>query len=335
MNILLCSYAFAPSTGGIESMSKMLAEKFSAKGHAVTVLTQTPSDKEDELPYRLIRRPSIRTILEETKRCDVLFHNNISLRLLYPSLLVRKPLVIAIRTWVTRPNGKIGIQDRIKLAVLKRASKLIANSQATSDHISAESVVIQNSYDDALFRNLNLPRNLDFVFVGRLVSDKGADMAIKAIAKLRDEGDNPTLTIIGDGPEEQALKDLVSTLNLKDLVSFTGRLTGESLVQTLNEHKILVVPSLWNEPFGIVAIEGIACGCVVVGSQGGGLKDAIGKCGLTFPNGNIEALTECLRSLLSSNSVRLEALSHSAHHLHKHKTESVADAYLQVISEAV
>ncbi len=41
---------------------------------------------------------------------------------------------------------------------------------------------------------------------------------------------------------------------------------------------------------GIVALEGIACGCVVIGSQGGGLKDAIGNCGLTYPNGDVAAL---------------------------------------------
>lgn len=62
----------------------------------------------------------------------------------------------------------------------------------------------------------------------------------------------------------------------------------------------MVVPSLWDEPFKIVALEGIACGCVVVGSKGGGLKDAIGPCGLTFDNGDVAGLTAQLINLLAN-----------------------------------
>jgi glycosyltransferase involved in cell wall biosynthesis len=52
-------------------------------------------------------------------------------------------------------------------------------------------------------------------------------------------------------------------------VDFVGTKTDHELVKLLNTHQIMVVPSLWNEPFGLVALEGVACGCVLsVPSEG-------------------------------------------------------------------
>src|SRR6202021_2623014 len=97
-------------------------------------------------------------------------------------------------------------------------------------------------------------------------------------------------------------------------VHFTGYANGHNLARLLNAHRLIVIPSIWQEPFGIVALEGMACGCVPVGSAGGGLCDAIGECGDTFPNGDIEALADILRKLLQSperqTALRLRAGNH-------------------------
>ncbi|MFM9161187.1 MAG: glycosyltransferase, partial [Dolichospermum sp.] len=100
-------------------------------------------------------------------------------------------------------------------------------------------------------------------------------------------------------PEESKLIQQAKDLKINDQVTFAGVKLEHELTKLLNAHQIMVVPSLWNEPFGIVALEGIACGCVVVGSEGGGLKDAIGTCGVTFANGNVEQLTKILFDLLT------------------------------------
>jgi glycosyltransferase involved in cell wall biosynthesis len=108
-------------------------------------------------------------------------------------------------------------------------------------------------------------------FVGRMVSDKGLDLLIEAVAKLRGEGLETNLTVAGKGPEEAAMKELTHALGLDSLVTFVGQVTDMQLNELLNAHKILVVPSRFGEGFGVVALEGIACGCVVVGSTFGGL----------------------------------------------------------------
>jgi glycosyltransferase involved in cell wall biosynthesis len=98
---------------------------------------------------------------------------------------------------------------------------------------------------------------------------------------------------------------------------------------TLNRHRILVVPSRWPEPFGIVALEAIACGCVVVGSAGGGLSEAIGPCGLTFPNGDGAALAHVLRELLGNPERVAELGTGGASHLARFSPSAVAKRYLE------
>ena len=97
----------------------------------------------------------------------------------------------------------------------------------------------------------------------------------------------------------------------------------------------MVVPSLWDEPFGIVALEGIACGCVVIGSEGGGLKDAIGSCGVTFPNGDVQALTQILLKLLKNPDQTSIYRANAPDHLLRHQKSAIAEAYLQILETAI
>jgi glycosyltransferase involved in cell wall biosynthesis len=106
-------------------------------------------------------------------------------------------------------------------------------------------------------------------------------------------------------------------------------------VETLNRHRILVAPSRYQEPFGLVALEGVACGCVAVGSSGADLPEAIGHpCGLTFPNGDVEAMTGCLERALLDPDLRAELRAQAADHLRRHRPEVVAKEYLDVMEVA-
>jgi glycosyltransferase involved in cell wall biosynthesis len=91
---------------------------------------------------------------------------------------------------------------------------------------------------------------------------------------------------------------------------------------------------LWNEPFGIVALEGMACGCVVVGSQGGGLSEAIGPGGLTFANGDVGALTEALRRVLIDAGLQQQLREAGAQHARQHTVPQIARRYLAVLEQA-
>ena len=338
MKILFSSYTFFPNVGGIESVSEILSERFAEAGHEVHVITQTrgEGDVEHQTRYRLTRRPSLWKLFRLLCRCDILFQNNISLRSLIPALLLRKPVVVVHQTWLRRHNGMIGWNNRLKQLLLSRATN-VGISRAILDHIQSSSCVIGNPYDDETFRMLsNISRDKTLVFLGRLVSDKGADLILQALKLLYDEDHlTPDLTVIGTGPEEYALQRLAAELGLDRQVTFVGQKSGPELAALLNRHHILVVPSRWPEPFGIVALEGIACGCVVVGSADGGLKDVIGPCGVTFPNGDHRALAGQLKDLLLHQEKVAQLREECSSHLSKFRSDTVASAYLELIKKAV
>ena len=97
----------------------------------------------------------------------------------------------------------------------------------------------------------------------------------------------------------------------------------------------MVVPSIWNEPFGVVALEGLACGCVVIGSEGGGLKQAVGPAGLTFANGDAEGLASALEQVLCDPAVQERFRAAAPAHLALHQPAAVAKRYLEVFEQAV
>ena len=333
MKILFSSYLFDPSVGGIESASKILAQKFAAAGEDVHVITQSLGDPIPHANYSLTRRPSIAEVFRLLRWCDLFFQNNISLRSLIPALVLRKPTLVTHQTWLQNVHGGIGWQNRLKQALLPHVTN-VAISKAVADRLSSPSFVIGNPYDDAVFHSMpNIARDKTIVFVGRLVSDKGIELLLQALKLLQGDGFSPDLTIVGSGPEESSLRKLSAELGLDRQVTFAGQQSGNALGQTLNRHRVLAIPSRWAEPFGIVALEGIACGCVVVGSQNGGLKEAIGPCGLTFENGNVPTLATQLRRLINEPETRANLLKNAPEHLAKFQSDAIAAAYLRVMKK--
>ena len=158
-----------------------------------------------------------------------------------------------------------------------------------------------------------------------------ADLLLRALKLLQNENLQRNLTIVGSGPEESNLRKLTTELSLDRQVTFAGQQSGAELARILNQHRILVVPSRWAEPFGIVALEGIACGCVVVGSKNGGLTEAIGSCGLTFKNGEVAALGAQLKRLLSEPELVANLRRDATEHLVKFQPDQVAAAYLRLM----
>jgi len=329
MNIALYSPNFYPLTGGLEHVALDLATEFARAGHTVTVITLTPADAPDTFPFRVLRRPNIFKQIAAMRQADVVLMLNVSLKGVLPWLLSGRPLVVSHQTPNTTDR-----RGRLKTWV---ANRLAARNIGCSAYMSgqfSDAVTVPNPYDNTVFR-LTEPwvfRKRDLVFVGRLVSDKGADLLLQALAMLRANGPQPSLTIIGGGPEEAALRQQTHELGLDDQVVFAGVKKGVELAALLNAHRALVVPSVWDEPFGIVALEGLACGCIVIGSAGGGLPEALGDLGLTFPNGDVRALAARLLRVWEHPLQYLPETKKLAEHLRKHEREAVAEAYLKVLS---
>src|ERR1041384_1914453 len=174
MKILLSSYAFSPSVGGIETVSAMLAEEFVTAGHELKVVTLTASNKEVKFPYEVARRPGSMELIKLIDWSEVVLHVNISLHTGWPLLFKAKPWVISHHTWVPR-----NVRGFVKRRCTSTAHN-ISISQAVAQSLDVPSVVIPNPYDQELFQEPEDDRrDRDLIFVGRLVRQTGEDWALK------------------------------------------------------------------------------------------------------------------------------------------------------------
>lgn len=330
LRICLCT-RFAPATGGIETLAQSLAREWSSLRHSVTVVTDVPRSGCDEYwgNFEVHRQPSRRAILALVSKSDLLVHLNISLKFLWPMGVTKARLIASHQSWYFANQRVRNPREAAKRWVARRLAANISCSHAVREALKCGGEVIPNSFDDVRFRLLGVPQDRDLVFVGRLVSDKGVDLLIEAMSLLHKRGARPSLTIVGGGPERRNLESLVRSHSLESQVEFMGETNHVKLPEILNRHRILVVPSLWDEPFGIVALEGAACGCVVVGSQGGGLPEAIGPCGVTFPNGDARQLAEKLAELLHDETALAQYRTAAPQHLARHTTSVIAQRYIE------
>ena len=118
----------------------------------------------------------------------------------------------------------------------------------------------------------NLPESKSIIlYVGRLSVEKGVDTLLAACELLMTRNIDYSLTVVGDGPRSKELSDLAKQIGIADRVRFVGSVPREDLGAYYRATDILCVPSL-DEPFGNVVLEGLLSGCLVVGSELGGIR---------------------------------------------------------------
>jgi glycosyltransferase involved in cell wall biosynthesis len=147
--------------------------------------------------------------------------------------------------------------------------------------------------------------SVHFAYVGRLVSEKGVDLFLQALSRLKGPW---RATLLGSGPAEPALRDQTAALGLADRVTFVPWLLSAEMPAFYQKIDVLVLPSRsrpnWTEQFGRVLIEAMACEVAVVGAQSGEIPHVIGDAGLTFPEDDVEALIKILDKLIDAPELR-------------------------------
>ena len=130
---------------------------------------------------------------------------------------------------------------------------------------------------------------IDLLFVGQLIRGKGVQLLLAAMARMKTPR---TLDIVGTGNMEGELKLLAERLGLKGRVRFNG--FQDSPQEWMRRAACVVVPSFWQEPYGLVAAEAVALGRPVVAFAIGGLPEACQGKATLVPPGDIAALAAAL-----------------------------------------
>lgn len=178
-------------------------------------------------------------------------------------------------------------------SVVEKCKRIITISRENNEEVinaypaaKGKTTIIENGYDKNVFylkryskkqvlKELNINKKYKKIvaFAGRLAHNKGVDVLLKA-AKAYENDDVLTL-IAGGGSVYEELYELSKELELKNVV-FLGNQTHDSLRKIYNISDVLAVPSR-EEAFGLVALEALACGLPVIGTNSGGMKDFINR----------------------------------------------------------
>ena len=296
--------------GGIEVFAERHIAQLRSEGHEVAVATsgQLPTASYDVI---IVHKCSDVTTLEsfppEKTICYVhdhepicprayaytpLKHNCMRSSGVWPCLFCAP----ACRSWKSA-LGRVFAQARRKRA-MARFKKIVVISgfmkgRLVANGLPAEKIAVEPPTITCRpsSPNVHLPASPDLLFVGQLIRGKGVQLLLEAMARMKTPR---TLDVVGTGNMAEALKALAERLGIKDRVRWHGFQPNPQ--DWMQAAKCVVVPSFWQEPYGLVAAEAVALGRPVVAFAIGGLPEACDGKATLVPPGDVDALARALES---------------------------------------
>jgi glycosyltransferase involved in cell wall biosynthesis len=334
--------------GGAESQLRTLAKRLEELGHQVTVVTPMLDGSPRPTAQRWAkvavgrleypRRPLIGSAVLNLKLAAFLWRNrhrydawhvhighSLGATTCLVGSFVKKPVIVKVSGWWELEKGVLaldaGVLGRAARACLRRATA----TQAISSRIAAELercgfpreriVLLPNAVDLSRFRARSLDRKpgepFTVVFVGRLVDEKGLPTLLDAWAEAFGDKRDVRLKLVGEGPNEGALRARARALGIDGAVELTGFL--DRVEEALADAHVGVLPSRI-EGLSNVLLEMMACGLPTIASQVSGSEDFVvtGRNGWLFPVGDVKALAGHLRSAYALSGEQLAEMGRQA-----------------------
>jgi glycogen(starch) synthase len=170
---------------------------------------------------------------------------------------------------------------------------------------------------DALRARFAKPEERLVLLVGRLVYEKGFQLALEALPGVIERLGNVRFMVAGSGTAEADLRRQASELGLDPYGSFLGWIGDDVLHSLYRIADLTVVPSLY-EPFGLVALEAMASGCACIVADTGGLREIVpadDRVGLRFNGGDPEHLATMVERLLTDAPLRDRLVAEASEHV--------------------
>ncbi len=198
------------------------------------------------------------------------------------------------RSW--KPALRRVFSQRRRIAAMSRLKRIVVisefmKSRLTANGIAAERIAVEPPKIETGGTSGAVQTDVDLLFVGQLIRGKGVQLLLQAMAGMKARR---TLDIVGTGNMEPKLKALAAELGVGDRVRFRG--FQKNPLDWMRAAKCVVVPSFWQEPYGLVAAEAVALGRKVVAFAVGGLPEACGGKATLIAPGDIAALAQALET---------------------------------------
>ncbi len=328
MRILFWCEIFLPHVGGVEILVSQLARALVREGHACGILTNRHAadlpDREDHGGAEIHRIDFIRAIQSRDPRrlhelcrqvreiCDRLAPDLHHFFLAGPLVMLLQmtnrdptlPVVTALQApleSVLQGGGSTVRLLRESAVVIAANRVLFEGVPAALPETAATIRLLPNSVHPPALPPAEVPWDPPVLLgLGRLVPDKGFDVALRALSLLPDRWSHVRMMIVGDGGERSRLESLCSALGLGERVEFRGGVPHAEVPALVNRSTLMLLPSRWQEPFGIVCLEAALMERPVVASRVGGVPEVVedGVSGTLVEPDRPEALAQGITALL-------------------------------------
>jgi glycogen(starch) synthase len=178
----------------------------------------------------------------------------------------------------------------------------------------------------ALRREFAAPHEKLVLLVGRLVYEKGFQLALDALPGVIEQVGNVRFLVAGSGTHEEELKAQAARLGLSEHGTFLGWIGDDVLHSLYRIADLCVVPSIY-EPFGLVALEAMASGCPCIVADTGGLREVVPRgerVGLRFNGGDAEHLGVMIERLLVDEPLRDRLVTEASEHVLRFDWDDIA-----------
>jgi glycogen(starch) synthase len=172
------------------------------------------------------------------------------------------------------------------------------------------------------------------LLIGRLVYEKGFQLALEAMPRLVREVPGTRFLVAGSGTHEAELRRQATELGLDDHGTFLGWIGDDVLHSLYRIADVCVVPSIY-EPFGLVALEAMASGCPCIVADTGGLREVVPheEAGLRFRPRDPEALGEMVERVLTDSELRARLIAEATEHVLRFDWGDVARSTSEIYNE--
>ena len=294
---------------------------------------------DSELPFRVVRKPGFFELFRFLRAADVVHLAGPAFLPLFLALCLRKPTALEHHGFQAicpngqlfyepsesscpghfmagrhaeclRCNAKSGKLFSLRAWLLTFPRRRLCNA-ATVNIVPTEwlstqlklrhhTAIHHGAAEPSLSPRHIPPRSVRFAYQGRLVTTKGVRVVLEACYHLKSSGLPFELLIIGDGPNRGSLATLARKLDIEGIIRFLGYLSPEQLEMQMESVDAVVMPSIAGEVFGMVALENMLRGKLVVVSDIGALTEVVGDAGLACATGDATAWAECMERIVRS-----------------------------------